>query len=164
MRKLLSMIFLGICLISCGEKDVPAFADMGGLADKIYRNAGLDTSDVYFEEVDEDAAFLFGIAEEEFDRRVENAVCARDVVDSKGRELYVFETEKEADALWIAEQLYASYEFAPCDAAEKMTVACSGKYVMLFKSSSAEVDSAISGFRSLTGGAIRYRKDMDNKG
>ena len=164
MRKLLSMIFLGICLISCGEKDVPAFADMGGFADEIYRNAGLDTSGVYLEEVDEDAAFLFGIAEEEFDRRVENAVCMRDVVDSKGRELYVFEAEKEADALWIAEQLYASYEFAPCDAAEKMTVACAGKYVMLFKSSAAEVDGAVSGFRSLTGGAIRYRKDMDNKG
>ena len=164
MRKLLSILFLGICLISCGEKDVSAFADMGGFADQIYRNAGLDTSGIYLEEVDEDIAFMFGIVEEEFDRRVENAVCVRDVVDSKGRELYVFETEKEADALWVAEQLYASYEFAPCDAAEKMTVACAGKYVMLFKSSAAEVDSAISGFRSLTGGAIRYRKDIDNKG
>ena len=163
MRKLLSMLFLGICLISCGEKDVSAFADMGGFADQIYRNAGLDTSGIYLEEVDEDIAFMFGIVEEEFDRRVENAVCVRDVVDSKGRELYVFETEKEADALWVAEQLYASYEFAPCDVAEKMTVACAGKYVMLFKSTVSEIDDVVDCFRTLSGGALRYRKDMDNR-
>ena len=118
---------------------------------------------IYTEEVDDDSAFAFGITEEEFDMRVENAVCVRQTVDSKGRELYVFEAESSSDALWLANALYDSYEFAPCDVAEKMTVACAGKYVMLFKSASAEIDGVVDCFRALSGGALRYRKDMDNR-
>ena len=163
MKKLLFMIVLGLCLTSCGEKDVAVFADMNGLAGEIYRGAGLDASGIYAEEVDDDAAFVFGISEEEFDRRVENAVCVRQTVDSKGRELYVFEAESAADAIWLASALYSSYEFAPCDAAEKMTVACAGKHVMLFKSAAAEIDPAVESFRTLSGGALRFRKDMDNQ-
>lgn len=164
MKKIILMILVGICLISCREEDVPAFADMNGLADGIYRNTVSDTEGLYCEQIDDDSAFAFGIAEEEFDRRVENAVCLRQTVDTKGRELYVFEAESEADALWLAQKLYDAYEFAPCDAAEKMTAACAGKYAILFKSTSAEVDKAAEGFRTLTGGALRFRKDMVNKG
>ena len=163
MKKLIFMLILGLCLTSCGEKDVAAFADVSSLADDIYRGAGLGTGGVYREEVDDDTAFVFGMTEEEFDKRVENAVCLRDTVDSKGRELYVFEAESENDALWLAQKLYASYEFAPCDAAEKMAVACAGRHVILFKSAAAEIDGAVDGFRALTGGALRFRKDMDNK-
>ena len=163
MKKILFMIILALCLNSCGEKDIAVFADTNGLAAEIYRGAGWDASGIYTEEVDDDCAFAFGISEEEFDRRVENAVCVRQTVDSKGRELYVFEAESAADALWLANALYDSYEFAPCDVAEKMTVACTGKYVMLFKSASAEIDRAVDCFRALSGGALRYRKDMDNR-
>ena len=163
MKKLIFMLILGLCLTSCGAKDVAAFADMNSLAGEIYRTAGWDTSGIYAEEVDDDAAFVFGITEEEFDRRVENAVCVRQTVDTKGRELYVFEAESASDAIWLAQKLYASYEFAPCDAAEKMTVACAGKHVMLFKSAASEIDGAVDGFRALTGGALRFRKDMENK-
>lgn len=163
MKKIICMMMIGLFLVSCGEKSVPAFADMGSLADEICRGAGLDRDSVYREEVEEDSAFAFGISEEEFDRRVENAVCLREIVDSKGRALYVFEAESENDAAWLAQKLYASYEFAPCDAAEKMTVACAGKYVMLFKSSAAEIESAVSSFRALLGGTLRFRKDMDNR-
>ena len=163
MRKLLFVIILGLCLTSCEEKDVAVFADTNGLAAEIYRGAGLDASSIYTEEVDDDHAFAFGIAEEEFDRRVENAVCLREIVDSKGRALYVFEAESENDAAWLAQKLYASYEFAPCDAAEKMTVACAGKYVMLFKSTALEIENAVASFRALSGGALRFRKDMDNR-
>ena len=163
MKKLLFIIIVGLFLTSCGEKDIVVFADTNGLASEIYRGAGLDASGIYTEEVDDDCAFAFGISEEEFDKRVENAVCVRQTVDSKGRELYVFEAESSSDALWLANALYDSYEFAPCDVAEKMTVACAGKYVMLFKSASAEIDGVVDCFRGLSGGALRYRKDMDNR-
>ena len=163
MKKIICMMMIGLFLVSCGEKSVPAFADMGSLADAICRGAGMDRDSVYREEVDGDSAFTFGITEEEFDRRVENAVCLREIDDSKGRALYVFEAESENDSAWLAQKLYASYEFAPCDAAEKMTVACAGKYVMLFKSSAAEIESAVESFRALSGGALRFRKDMDNR-
>ena len=162
MKKIICMMMIGLFLVSCGEKSVPAFADMGSLADAICRGAGMDRDSVYREEVDDDSAFAFGITEEEFDSRVENAVCLREIVDSKGRALYVFEAENENDSAWLAQKLYASYEFAPCDAAEKMTVACAGKYVMLFKSSAAEIESAVESFRALSGGALRFRKDMEN--
>ena len=162
MKKLICMIFIGVFLVSCGESSVTAFSDMGGLADEICRAMGLDMSGVYREEVEDDSAFVFGMTEDEFDRRVENAVCLRELVDSKGRVLYVFEAESENDAAWLAQKLYGSYEFAPCDAAEKMTVACAGKYVMLFKSSASEIENAVSGFRALLGGTLRFRKDMEN--
>jgi len=164
MKKLILLLLVGICLISCKQKDAPVLADVVTFADEIYRKAGLDVSGVYREELDDDRAFGFGISEEDFDSRVENAVCLRQTVDSKGRELCVFEAESEADALWLAQRIYGSYEFAPCDAAEKMTVACAGRRVMLFKSSASETESAVGSFRTLSGGALRFRKDMDNRG
>ena len=164
MKKIIFMLLLGFCLISCEEKVLPAFADAGGFADEIYSKAGLDTAGVYREEVDDDLAFFFGMTEDEFDRLVENAVCLRQSVDSKGRALYVFEAERENDALTLAQKIYGSYEFAPCDAAERMTVACAGKYAILFKSAASEIDAAVEGFRSLSGGVLRFRKDMDNRG
>ena len=75
---------------------------------------------------------------------------------------FIFEADEENDALWLAQKIYDSYEFAPCDAAEKMTVASAGKYVMLFKSDGAEVDSASQIFRSFAGGALRFKKERAN--
>ncbi len=160
MKKMLLFLFFGIFMISCGNRSVSA--DMGNLAEEIYRKAGWNLGGAYAEEVDESFAFAFGISADEFDDRVENAVCLRETVDSKGRALYVFEAEGENDALWLAGKIYGSYEFAPCDAAEKMTVASAGKYVMLFKSDFAEVESAAQSFRSLAGGSLRFKKDRTN--
>jgi hypothetical protein len=151
-------------MISCGRNSVPAFADMGDLAEEICRNAGWEMNGVYREAVDESCAFAFGISADEFDERVEYAICLRETVDSKGRALYVFEADEASDALWLGQKIYASYEFAPCDAAEKMTVAVSGKYVMLFKSDSVETESAAQSFRSLAGGALRFKKERSNNG
>ncbi|MBQ3489576.1 MAG: hypothetical protein IJA86_03190 [Clostridia bacterium] len=162
MKKMLLMLLFGVFMISCGKNAVPAFADMGNLAEEIYRKAGWDVKGVYTEAVDESFAFAFGISADEFDDRVETAICLRETVDSKGRALYVFEADEEKDALWLAQKIYGSYEFAPCDAAEKMTVACSGKYVMLFKSNATEVENAAQGFRTLVGGSLRFKKDRTN--
>ena len=162
MKKMLLFLFAGIFLISCGKNDVPAFADMENLAEDIYRRTGLDMDGVYREHLDEKFAFAFGISSDDFDDRVEAAVCFREMVDSKGRVLYVFETDDENDALWLARKIYAASEFAPCDAAEKLTVASAGKFVMLFKSDTEEVDNAAQTFRSLAGGALRFKKDLTN--
>ncbi len=161
MKKILWLL-LAMFLFSCGKNAVSAFADTGNLAEEIYKKAGLDMNGVYRETLDENFAFAFGISSEEFDDRVEHAVCFRETVDTKGRALYVFEADEAGDALWLAQKIYGSYEFAPCDVAEKMTVACSGKFVMLFKSDAAEVDSAAQIFRSLSGGALRFKKDISN--
>ena len=161
MKKILCLLAC-IFLISCGKNSVPAFADMGNLAEAICQNAGWDMSGVYRENVDENFAFAFGISADQFDERVENAVCLRETVDNKGRALYVFEADEASDALWLGQKIYASYEFAPCDAAEKMTVAVSGKYVMLFKSDSTETERAAQSFRTLAGGALRFKKERDN--
>lgn len=161
MKKILCLIAC-VFMISCGKNSVPAFADTGGLAEEICRKAGWDMNGIYRETVNESFAFAFGISADEFDERVEHAVCVRETVDSKGRELYVFEADEASDALWLGQKIYASYEFAPCDAAEKMTVAVSGKYVMLFKSDSAETENAAQSFRSLAGGALRFKKDRSN--
>ena len=163
MKKLL-FILLCIFTVSCGKNEVPAFANMGNLAEEIYRTAGMDMSGVYRESFDEAYAFAFGISAEDFDERVENAVCFRETVDTKGRTLYVLEAEDANDALWLAQKIYASYEFAPCDAAEKMAGACAGKYVMLFKSDAAEVDMAAQSFRTLAGGALRFKQERENRG
>lgn len=161
MKKILWLL-LAVFLFSCGKNSVSAFADTGNLAEEIYQKAGLDMSGVYRETVDENFAFAFGISAEDFDERVEHAVCFRETVDTKGRALYVFKADEENDALWLAQKIYGSYEFAPCDIAEKMTVACSGKFIMLFKSDAAEVDRAAQIFRSLSGGALRFKKDLNH--
>ena len=163
MKKILWLL-LAVFLISCGKNAVSAFADTGNLAEEIYKKSGLDMGGVYRETIDENFAFAFGISSEEFDERVEHAVCFRETVDTKGRALYVFEADEENDALWLAQKIHASYEFAPCDAAEKMTVACSGKFVILFKSDASEVDKAAQIFRTLSGGALRFKKDIVNPG
>ena len=161
MKKILWLL-LAVFLFSCGKNAVSAFADTGNLAEQIYQKAGLDMSGVYRETLDESFAFAFGISSEDFDERVEHAVCYRETVDTKGRVLYVFEADEAGDALWLAQKIYDSYEFAPCDAAEKMTVACSGKFVVLFKSDAAEVETAAKIFRSLSGGSLRFKKDLTN--
>ena len=149
-------------MISCGRKEVPAFSNMGNLAEEIYRRSGLEMSGVYRETLDEKFAFAFGISEEDFDERVETAVCFRETVDTKGRALYVFEADEENDAMWLAQKIYDAYEFAPCDIAEKMMVACMGKNVVLFKSDAAEVENASQLLRSYAGGALRFKKDRNN--
>lgn len=161
MKKILCLMAC-IFMISCGKNSVSAFADTGGLAEEICRKSGWNMNNVYRETVDESFAFAFGISADEFDERVEYAVCLRETVDSKGRVLYVFEADEASDAIWLGQKIYAAYEFAPCDVAEKMTVAVSGKYVMLFKSDSAETESAAQSFRSLTGGALRFKKERNN--
>jgi hypothetical protein len=157
-------LVLSLLLVSCSEESVPVWSDAEDLASAIYSRAGLEKSGVYAEEIEEDIAFAFGMQKEEFDAYVDHAVCYRQAVDRKGQTLYLFETEEGKDAVKLAEKLYGGYEFAPCDPAEKMTVACAGRYVMLFKSTRVEVDSALEGFRSLSGGALRFRKDMENQG
>ncbi len=162
MKKLSILLFLICFLPSCGEKSVPVFADAQNLASAIYDRAGLEKDGIYCEEVEEDLAFAFGISKGDFDEYVDNALCYRQAVDDKGQTLYLFETESDRDSVSLAGKIYQGYEFPPCDAAEKMTVACAGKYVMLFKSDVSEVDAAVEGFRSASGGALRFRKDKDN--
>ncbi|MBQ7309733.1 MAG: hypothetical protein IJW87_06090 [Clostridia bacterium] len=149
---------------SCGEKTIPVYADVEDFAASLYARAGIEKSGIYREELEESSAFAFGLSRDEFDEYVDHAVCYRQLVDNKGQTLYLFETEAAGDSLSLAQKIYAKYEFPPCDAAEKMTVACSGRYVMLFKSTASEVDAAAEGFRTLSGGALRFRKDKNNGG
>ena len=162
MKKLYSLLLLTLFLTACGEKSVAVFSDTEDLAAAIYDRAGLEKNGVYCEDVEEDSAFAFGISKGDFDEYVDSALCYRQAVDRKGQTLYLFETESDRSSVQLAEKIYQGYEFPPCDAAEKMTVACSGKYVMLFKSSVTEVDAAVEGFRSASGGALRFRKDKNN--
>ncbi|MBQ8496157.1 MAG: hypothetical protein IJ489_01715 [Clostridia bacterium] len=161
---LIVILLMSLVLTSCSEQTLAVFADMEDLASTIYARAGLEKSGVYTEELDDDIAFAFGMGREEFDDYVEKAICYRQAVDTKGQTLYVFETEADKNSVTLAGKLYDGYEFAPCDPAEKMTVACSGKYVILFKSTAAEVDAAVESFRALSGGALRFRKDMEHHG
>ena len=166
MKKILLVftICLSFLLSSCGETVMSAFAEAEDRASSIYRQAGISMQNVYSEEIEDNFAFAFGIGREEFDEYVEDAVCLRQAVDSKGQTLYVFETEAEKDALWLAEHIYAGYEWAPCDPSEKLVIASSGKYVMLFKSGVKEADQVLESFRSLMGGTLRFRKDLHNPG
>ena len=148
--------------VSCSEATIPVFADAESFAASLYSRAGLDKNGLYCEEMDESLAFVFGLNKEEFDQWVDHALCYRQMVDEKGQTLYLFETEDGQDSATFAKKIYEGYEFAPCDPSEKMAVVCSGKYVMLFKSTQAEVDAAVDGFRSLSGGALRFKKDQDH--
>ena len=162
MKKMRVFFLAFVFMISLGKASVSASSDMGELAEDICRKAGWEMSGVYSEAVDKTNAFAFGIAAKEFEDRVETAVCLREIVDSKGRALYVFEADEEGDALWLGQKIYASYEFAPCDVAEKMVIAVSGNYLMLFKSQASEAESAVQVFRSFSGGTIRYKKELNN--
>ena len=158
------ILLISLMLVSCTQETLAVFADMEDLASTIYARAGLDKTGVYTEELDDDLAFAFGMGKEEFDDYVEKAICYRQAVDTKGQTLYLFETEADRNTVTLANKIYSNYEFAPCDPAEKMTVACSGKYVILFKSTATEVDAALESFRALSGGALRFRKDKNNGG
>ena len=162
MKKMILLFVACIFMISFGKAFVFASADTGTLAEEICRKSGWNMSGVYCETVDKTFAFAFGISAKEFDERVEKAVCVRETVDTKGRELCIFETGEENDAIWLGEKIYASYEFAPCDVAEKMAIAVSGKYLMLFKSCAAEAESSVQTFRSLVGGTVRYKKELNH--
>ncbi len=156
------LLLLSLALTACSEKTLAVYADTEDLASAIYARAGLEKAGVYTEELHEDIAFAFGMKREEFDDFVEKAICYRQAVDTKGQTLYVFETEDDKNSVTLANKIYGGYEFVPCDPAEKMTVASSGEYVILFKSTAAEVDAAIDAFRALSGGALRFRKDKNN--
>lgn len=162
MKKMMVFFLACVFMISFGKTSVSASWDMGALAEDICRKAGWEMNGVYSEAVDKTEAFAFGISTKEFENRVETALCLREIVDSKGRALYVFEADGENDALWLGQKIYTSYEFAPCDAAEKMIIAVSGKYLMLFKSNASEAESAVQTFRSFAGGTIRYKKELNN--
>ena len=162
MKKMILLFVACIFMISCGKAFVFASADMGDLAENICRKTGWDMNGIYRENVDKTFAFAFGISAKEFEERVELALCLRETVDTKGRAIYVFEADEENDALWLGEKIYAAYEFAPCDLAEKMTIAVSGKYLMLFKSNTAEAEKSVEVFRSLVGGTIRYKKELNH--
>ena len=156
------LLLFSVLLTACSEKTIAVYADAEDLASEIYARAGLEKSGVYTEELHEDTAFAFGMKREEFDGYVDKAICYRQAVDTKGQALYLFETEDDKNSVALAEKIYGGYEFVPCDPAEKMTVACSGKYVMLFKSTADETDAALEAFRALSGGALRFRKDKNN--
>ena len=158
------ILLISLMLVSCTQETLAVFADMEDLASTIYARAGLDKTGVYTEELDDDLAFAFGMGKEEFDDYVEKAICYRQAVDTKGQTLYLFETGADRNTVTLANKIYSNYEFTPCDPAEKMTVACSGKYVILFKSTATEVDAALESFRALSGGALRFRKDKNNGG
>ena len=162
MKKMTVFFLAFVFMISFGKTSVFASSDMGKLAEDICRKAGWEMHGVYSEALDKTAAFAFGVSAKEFEDRVEEAVCLRETVDSKGRALYVFEADEEADALWLGQKIYTSYEFAPCDVAEKMIIAVSGKYLMLFKSNASEAEYAVQTFRAFAGGAIRYKKELNN--
>lgn len=162
MKKISILLLLTLFLTACGEKSIPVFSDTEDLAAAIYDRAGIEKNGVYCEEVENDLAFAFGISQGDFDEYVDSALCYRQAVDRKGQTLYLFETESDRDSVTLADKLYQGYEFPPCDAAEKMTVACAGNYVMLFKSNISEVEAAVEGFRSASGGALRFRKDKNN--
>ena len=163
MKKMILLLIACVFMMSCGRAFVFASADTGRLAEEIGRKSGWNMSGIYCENVDQTFAFAFGISVKEFDERVEKAVCLRETVETKGRALYVFEADEANDALWLGEKIYASYEFAPCDVAEKMMIAVSGKYLMLFKSCASEAENAVQVFRTLIGGTIRYKKELNHR-
>ncbi len=165
MKKIWMIVLLCFVLSSCGMNTaVPAFSDTNDLASELYIRSGLKTNNVYSEEVEDSLAFAFGISAEEFNEFVDSAVCYRQTVDSSGQTLYVFEMESEKDAAWFADKAYRCYDWAPCDVSEKISIASAGKYVILFKSSAKEVDKVLETFRTLSGGSLRFHKDLYNPG
>ena len=65
---------------------------------------------------------------------------------------------------YFAKKYYESYEWAACDNAEKLVVACAGSWLICFKSSADEADAVLQSFKTLSGGTLFYDKAQINKG
>ena len=163
-RMLIYLCILTASLAACGKRSIPVFADADTLARSLYANAGFDTDAVYAENVESTDSFRFGITITEFENAVEDAVCYRKVIDNNGQMLYALKMRSDTDAEKLAKTFFASYEFVPCDAAEKMTVASAGNYVIFFKSDIGEVDAAVEAFRDLMEGHLGFEKELTNRG
>ncbi len=162
-RCLIYLFLLAASLAACAKRSVPVYSDAGSLARSLYDTAGFETEAIYCEELEDTSAYLFGVTVTEFDDMVEDAVCWRKVVDSNGQLLYALKMRSDRDAKTLAERFFRHYEFAPCDAAEKLAVACAGEYFIVFKSALSEVDAATEAFRTMMDGAVRFEKELYNR-
>ncbi len=162
-RCLVYLFILAASLSACARRSETVYADAGGLALSLYEEAGFSTDAIYGEQVVPTDAHLFGVTVTAFDEMVEDAVCWRKTVDSDGQLLYAMKMRSEKDARALAQCFYEHYEFAPCDAAQKLAVACSGDYFIVFKSSLGEVDAAVEAFRSLMDGRLRFERELYNR-
>jgi hypothetical protein len=162
-RCFLYLFLFAMSLSACAKRSVPVFADAGELAGALYGEASLDTDAIYCERLKDTDSYLFGMTVTAFGDAVEDAVCWRKTIDSDGELLYALKLRSEEDARALAKCFYEHYEFAPCDAAQKLAVAASGDYVIVFKSALGEVDAAVEAFRTLMNGGLRYEKEMYNR-
>ncbi len=158
------MCVLAASLVACAKRSVPVYTDADTLARLLYADAGFRSEEIYAEDIKNTDAFRFGITVTDFDDTVEDGICYRKTVDDNGQLLYAFKMRSENDAEHLAKSFYAHYEFAPCDAAEKMAVASAGEYVIFFKSDLGEVDAAVETFRSLMDGNLGFEKELINRG
>ena len=163
-RLLISMFILAASLCACARRSVPVYADANTLAGSLYTNAGFTSDALYAEPLERVDAFRFGVTITEFENMVEDAVCYRKTVDSNGQMLYALKLRSKEDADAFAKAFYAYYEFAPCDAAEKMAIVSAGEYVIFFKSDVGEVDAAVEAFRTLMNGHLDFEKELINRG
>lgn len=161
---LLAFTCLCAALVSCGKTAAPSFQDSAALAKRVYLASGFSTDDVYAEMLNADSAYTLGINASEFTNLVENAVVYRRTIDSNGRTLYAVKAKSEDAARRLAESFCDSYEWAPCDNAEKLAVACAGDCLIVMKSDSDEVDAMLAGFRQLSGERLLYQRELVNKG
>lgn len=165
MKKMMISVFLAAWMLSsCSKTAIPTFSDTKSLANAIYEESGFDMSAVYAEDFKSTSAFAFGISMTDYENAAKNGVVLRPSIDDKGQTLYVFEMKSAADARRLAEKISKGYEWAPCDNAEKLTIACAEEYLMLFKSTKEEVEDAVTSFRRLSGGGLAFRKDIANVG
>ena len=160
---LLSPLLLAAGLTSCGKHAMPVFENADSLAREIYSGAGFEMSEVYKETLGAGSAYLVRLSSEEYEQMIEDAVVYRKMVDSDGQALYVFQMKTEKASADFARRYYDDYEWAACDNAEKLVVACAGPWVIGFKSSAEEADTALQSFRALSGGALSYYKEQSNR-
>lgn len=162
-------LFIYICVLAasltaCVKQSVPVYTDADTLARSLYANAGLSSDAVYAEDVASVDAFRFGVTITDFENMVEDAVCFRKTIDTNGQMLYALKMRSDEDADLLAKTFFAHYEFAPCDAAEKMAVVSAWNYVIFFKSDIGEVDAAVDTFRTLMNGHLGFEKELVNRG
>lgn len=158
------MCVLAASLASCAKRSVPVYTDADTLARSLYADAGFGSNAIYAEDIQSTDAFRFGITVTEFEEAVEDGICYRKTIDDNGQVLFAFKMHSENDAEHLARSFYAHYEFAPCDAAEKMAIASAGEYVIFFKSDLGEVDAAVETFRALMDGRLGFEKELINRG
>ncbi|MBQ9748907.1 MAG: hypothetical protein IJV98_09000 [Clostridia bacterium] len=157
------LFILAASLVACTKRSVPVYADAGELARSVYEAASFDTEAIYGTSVRATDAYLFGVTVSDFERMVEDAVCWRRTVDSDGEMLYALKTRSEKDARTLARSFLSQYEFAPCDAAQKLAVAATGTYLIVFKSSIGEVDAAVEAFCSVMDGHLLFEREIYNR-